>query len=100
MNTKLLAEDLRKYTLGRQFDFKEFIKIVGMDEKEALKVLQALILDCYVRPAGKTGWKITYGESRQKYIDEKIEVTEKRIREYFAVLEHIKGLKDEKKETD
>jgi len=95
MSTKLLAADIRKYTLGREIDFNEFKKIVNLGDVEASKVLEQLIMDCHIRPSGKTGYKIVHGESRKKYIVDKIAIIEQKIREYFVILNHIKGLQDE-----
>ena len=95
MKTDKLAEDLRKYTLCREFTFKEFVDLVKLDEKKAAEVMQLLLLDCHIKPSGKSGWKVIYGEGRQKYIVNKIALTESKIKEYFVILNHMKELKDE-----
>jgi len=94
MNTKALAEGIRKYTLSKPFNFKEFITMTNLENDKAAQVFNQLVLDCHVKPSGKTDWRIIHGESRDKFIDEKIVAIEEKIKGYFTVLEHIKGLKE------
>ena len=89
MDTKLIAEDLRKLTLSKEFSFDEFKDIVQLTHEQAFSLLNNMVLDCWVKPSGKKGWVVLHGEGRTEQITNRIKMTEQKIREYFALLKHL-----------
>lgn len=87
-----IVDDLRKLTLGREFDFTEFRNIVNVDEKKALAILNELFLFCYIKPMGKEKYKVVYGEERDGLIKERIEACRAKAAQWNSLIEHLEKL--------
>ena len=89
------ATKLRERTLGSAFRIEEVAELLGVDSNKSLEIFQKLVYNCWVVPKTNGKWKVIIGDERQNHILKSLELCELDIRDKYALLMHLKSLKDE-----
>lgn len=87
------ATKLRERTLGSAFRIEEVAGLLGVDSNKSLEIFQKLVYNCWVIPKTNGKWKVLNDKDRQKHIAKSLEICELEIRDKYALLTHLKGLK-------
>ena len=92
MKTDEIAKDLRKLTLSTEFTYEEFKKIIQQNDLQSGVILDNLMKDCHIKPAGDKGFVVVHGKERKELIALRIKACEQKIREWYGLLTHLKEL--------
>ena len=89
------AEKLRERTLGSAFAPTEVPELLGVDTKEAGKIINELMKNCWIRFNKSGKFLALKAEQRQEYVKECLGAVEIEIKRKYELFTHLKGLLDE-----